>query len=106
MAQNELARAQLEQQLARLMKRVVKIEADLRQTHDRDWTQQAIEQENDEVLEGLDVMSRGEVLRIRAALARIANGTYGACSICGGPIGAERLTAVPSATTCVDCATA
>jgi DnaK suppressor protein len=39
---------------------------------------------------------------IDAALKRIEDGTYGACRICGKPIGEERLEAVPWATLCID----
>jgi RNA polymerase-binding transcription factor DksA len=35
------------------------------------------------------------------ALARIADGTYGVCEICGNPIGKLRLQAFPRATLCV-----
>lgn len=35
------------------------------------------------------------------ALARISNGTYGRCAVCGGPIETERLNANPSAETCI-----
>ena len=38
------------------------------------------------------------------ALAKLDEGTYGSCDECGGPIGAERLEAVPWATRCVRCA--
>ena len=40
---------------------------------------------------------------IDAALARIENGTYGACTSCGKPIAAERLEALPWAALCIDC---
>jgi DnaK suppressor protein len=39
-----------------------------------------------------------------AALARRASGTYGVCARCGSEIGAERLEARPSASTCIACA--
>ena len=39
---------------------------------------------------------------IDAALGRIEDGTYGVCTVCGGPIGEERLEAVPYATLCID----
>jgi RNA polymerase-binding transcription factor DksA len=105
MPKHDAVRARLEEQLSRLLKRVGAIESDLKRTHDRDWNEQAIELENDEVLEGLDEMSAGEVRRIRAAISRIANGTYGVCSTCGHPISAARLAAIPSAPTCVTCST-
>jgi RNA polymerase-binding transcription factor DksA len=41
--------------------------------------------------------------RLAAALARLEDGTYGACLECGQPIGAGRLRAIPEAATCVDC---
>ncbi len=37
------------------------------------------------------------------ALAKLAEGTYGRCDVCGRPIGAERLDAVPWAALCVAC---
>jgi RNA polymerase-binding protein DksA len=104
MPEHDALRAQLEERLTRLVRRVGAIEGDLRQTRDRDWQERATERENDEVLEGLDEMTRAEVTQIRAALERIANGSYGVCASCGEPIGSERLAAVPSAMTCVKCA--
>ena len=41
---------------------------------------------------------------IDRTLASLDAGTYGQCERCGQPIGAERLAARPSATTCVTCA--
>ena len=95
---------QLQQRLDQLLRRVGTIEGDLRSPHDRDSQERATEQENDEVLEGLDEMSLVEVRQIREALRRIEGGSYGSCSVCGGAIGAGRLAAVPSTVTCVDCA--
>ena len=103
MSQHDATRVQLERKLSRLLNRAGKIEADLRRTHDRDWAEQAIEVENDPVLEGLDEMTLSEVRRIRATLARIADGTYGTCANCGKPIGSERLAAMPEALTCFAC---
>lgn len=104
MSKHGEARAQLLKRLAELTQRVGNIESDLRQPHDRDWQERAIELENDEVLEGLDEMTRNEVQQIREALRRIETGGYGTCVDCGRPIGAERLAALPSTTTCVRCA--
>lgn len=103
MATRDTVRAQLEGRLASLLRRVGTIEGDLKQVHDRDSEERAIELENDEVLEGLDEMTLGEIRQIRAALRHIESGSYGTCSTCGEPIGSERLAAVPSATTCVRC---
>ena len=41
--------------------------------------------------------------KIREALDRIENGTYGVCEECGEDISAERLKARPVTTLCIDC---
>jgi len=48
--------------------------------------------------------SRIELSRVEAALRSIDDGTYGICTSCGNPIGAERLEAIPWAPTCIDVA--
>lgn len=47
--------------------------------------------------------SRGMLIQSERALARIADGTYGACEHCGNAIGKARLQAFPRATLCVSC---
>lgn len=42
--------------------------------------------------------------QVDAALARLDDGTYGVCRVCGGAIPPERLEVRPSAATCVGCA--
>lgn len=39
----------------------------------------------------------------QAAVDQLDAGDYGICQSCGGPIGAERLEALPGATLCVTC---
>jgi hypothetical protein len=46
---------------------------------------------------------RRELAEIEAALGRIADGRYGRCLSCGGPIGLQRLRAIPEARYCVAC---
>ena len=48
--------------------------------------------------------ARRRLADAEAALARRAEGAYGVCETCGGPIGAERLAARPAARTCIACA--
>jgi RNA polymerase-binding transcription factor len=43
------------------------------------------------------------VRELDAALARIADGSYGSCADCGGDIGLERLRAYPTAVRCIKC---
>lgn len=38
---------------------------------------------------------------VERALAKLDEGTYGACDVCGGPIGTERLETIPWAVRCV-----
>ncbi|KRD43115.1 DNA-binding protein [Cellulomonas sp. Root930] len=55
----------------------------------------------------VDALARDAAERLAsvdAALARLDDGTYGTCSVCGQPIAAARLEARPTATTCVGCA--
>ncbi len=55
-----------------------------------------------------DVAIHGQLLQqltlVDEALARIAEGTYGQCTVCHRQIMAERLEVVPWAATCVACA--
>jgi RNA polymerase-binding protein DksA len=55
-----------------------------------------------ELDEGLEESAQNTLRQIDAALARIEDGTYGICEICGKPIGEERLRAIPWATRCID----
>ncbi len=43
------------------------------------------------------------ILKLKRALARIDNGSYGYCEVCGEPIGLERLRARPETSMCIDC---
>lgn len=46
---------------------------------------------------------RRELAEIEAALTRIQEGRYGTCLNCGGPMGLQRLRAIPEARYCVAC---
>ncbi len=45
---------------------------------------------------------RSDLDDVDSALTRLEQGTYGLCEACGGPIGEERLEAVPSARFCLE----
>ncbi len=45
---------------------------------------------------------RDQLDDIERALAKLDDGTYGTCEVCGQPIGADRLEAVPTARFCIE----
>lgn len=47
---------------------------------------------------------RRELSQLTDAIARIDDGTYGICDVCGGAIEPGRLRALPTTATCFDCA--
>lgn len=55
-----------------------------------------------ELDEGLEEGAVQTLAQIDRALRRIAEGSYGLCERCGGPIPSERLSARPWATLCID----
>src|SRR6266702_4798901 len=55
-----------------------------------------------EVDQGLEESAHDTLVQIEAALRRIEAGTYGTCEVCGKPIGADRLQALPWAAYCID----
>ncbi len=70
---------------------------------DPDFSEQAVQRENDPTLDALDVRGRAALQAIRAALSRIESGNYGWCVVCGSPIAEARLRAEPEADRCVGC---
>ncbi len=46
---------------------------------------------------------RRELAAIDEALRRIADGRYGTCLACGGPLGMQRIRAIPEARYCLTC---
>jgi DnaK suppressor protein len=53
---------------------------------------------------GLKARQQQALVRVRNALKAVADGTYGQCRRCKGPIAIERLEAQPDAVVCVKCA--
>ena len=102
---NEIRRRLMER-MSMLKARVGRIESDMQQPLDDDLAEQAVEREDDEALDALEGTTLEEIAETRRALQRLDAGTYGKCASCGGGISAERLEAVPTATRCIDCATA
>jgi len=98
---------ELERRRAILERRLQRIGKDLRRTQGplaADSQEQAVELENAPVLEALDASGHDELAEVRAALARFSGGDFGVCSECGEDIAIARLRVVPTARTCVTCA--
>jgi DnaK suppressor protein len=55
------------------------------------------------VAEPLGEAQRRELADIDEALARIDEGRYGTCIACGGPLGLQRIRAIPEARYCLTC---
>lgn len=98
--------ARLRDRLALLEARLAHVTKDMSSNHSADSGEQAVERENDEVLEGIGQETQASMQHIRAALARIDAGTYGLCARCGDAINPARLEAVPEAVVCVSCSPA
>lgn len=96
--------AALMQRLGALDTRLHAIEAELDTPRSSDWDELAVEREGDEVLESLGHSGEIEIARIRAALARLRDGTYGICTVCGEAISTERLDVLPETPMCRVCA--
>jgi DnaK suppressor protein len=71
----------------------------------QDFAEQAVELENQELLEALDAEVAAELRQIQRALQRIESGDYANCTACGENIPLARLQAMPTTNLCVDCAT-
>jgi DnaK suppressor protein len=54
-------------------------------------------------LDPISEQVRRELADIDAALMRIAEGNYGVCQSCSGPMGLQRLRALPEARYCLGC---
>lgn len=97
-------KAQLLARKAELSRRIAQIETELDSHHAADWTELATEREADEVLEGIGISAQAEVRMIDAALVRMEQGEYGACTRCGADIAAARLDLLPFTPFCQSCA--
>lgn len=99
-------RQQLATRHGEIQQRLEKITREVRHVNqplNADFAEQAVETENDQVLDALDHSIRAEMEQIENTLARMDEGLYGVCEACGKPIAARRLEALPHAVRCVHC---
>jgi RNA polymerase-binding transcription factor DksA len=69
-----------------------------------DWSDRAIQLQNDETLQVIDTVTQDELAAIDEALQRLDQGLYGTCKKCGADIESVRLRTL-HAVTCALCAT-
>ena len=96
----------LHAQLAERLQRLHEDRTRAAQPLSADFAEQAVERENDEVVDRLELATAADLQQLRMALERLDAGLYGVCGHCGGRIEAGRLRVLPQATTCAGCAAA
>ena len=106
MAEHEKLKDWLLSRRDELNVRLGKIKRDVTRKASADWSEQAQERENDEVLDALGNETRTELNLINKALDRMNSGDYGYCTACGEDIAEARLAAMPYADLCIKCAEA
>jgi DnaK suppressor protein len=69
----------------------------------KDYPAIAKEEQDKEALGRIQLTDWNRLRRISSALARMEQGSYGECQVCGAPIDSERLKAMPDAPLCMPC---
>ncbi|MCL6272188.1 TraR/DksA family transcriptional regulator [Sansalvadorimonas sp. 2012CJ34-2] len=91
---------------AELQTRLDNLKKDATRKANADWSEQAQERENDEVVDALGNEAIYELRLIQKALEKIKEDEYGICAGCGNDIPKARLEVMPYAELCVKCAEA
>lgn len=97
-------RQELLEKKSELAARLDRISLNLQRGFDADSKEMAKELEDSEVVDALGNEARAEIVKIKAALARMDEGSFGLCTQCGEGIGRKRVLAYPFADDCIDCA--
>ena len=100
----EQLKAQFTERIIELQQRVASIHKDFANGRHADWSEQAGERENDEVLNALESEAKVEIQLLSNVITRIDNGNYGICQDCGESIAKKRLQVQPAALKCINCA--
>jgi DnaK suppressor protein len=98
----------LEGRLHVLLEEAGKICNDMRQDGNGDFpdpTDRASLESDRNFLLRIKDRERKLIMKVKEALDRIDNGTFGICESCGMPISEKRLMARPMTTQCIDCKT-
>lgn len=97
-------RAALDALMAEYSARANSIRRNLALSHSPDFAEQALQRQNDEVLEALLAEAQAGLRQVGLAKLRLADGSYGYCQRCGEPIEPARLAVLPAAEFCLGCA--
>ena len=103
----EAARERLERRRAELIALLRDGDAGIQQIRSEREIEFGDEAQSEEEQERIALVGEAETAELTgvdAALARVADGTYGICAGCGEPIDPRRLEASPYAVQCADCA--
>jgi DnaK suppressor protein len=98
----------LEGRLRVLLEEAGKTCTDMRQDGDGDFpdpTDRASLESDRNFLLRIKDRERKLIMKVKEALDRIDDGTFGICESCGRPISEKRLMARPVTTQCIDCKT-
>jgi len=87
-----------------LLNRLKQLSTDKSKSHSKDSGEQAVERENDEVVDQLESEASQELQQVQNSIQRINQGKYHECTKCGLEISSERLEAIPYTTFCISCA--
>ncbi|WP_440877565.1 TraR/DksA family transcriptional regulator [Thalassotalea sp. PLHSN55] len=101
---SEQLKSEFTQRIVELQKRVDSIHQDFANGRNADWSEQARERENDEVLNALESEAKVEIQQLSNAITLIESGHYGICQTCGEAIAKQRLAVQPAAIKCINCA--
>lgn len=99
-------KGELERRRRELKNRAERVNSDLHRVDGAlspDFSEQAVEVQNDATLTEIGRTAVEEIRQIDEALARLAAGEYGQCKSCGGPIEVGRLAVRPESVTCTAC---
>ena len=91
---------ELEKRQSVLIQRISRVKTGMEAEHSSDWSEQAQERQNDEVLEAIGNESQYELSQINLALGRMESGSYTSCTDCGEDISLKRLEALAQTSRC------
>jgi DnaK suppressor protein len=96
----EILRESLKQRLARYEQHQHRADGPL----DQDFSEQAVQVQNDQVVDTLQAEAQAQLIQVDHALERLHAGLGDVCERCGATISEGRLKALPETTLCADCA--